>query len=502
MGRTSLFAREAAFDRRATEPGGAETGPEVALESERPLARAWVVVTVLQAAIVVAFASLFVFELDGRRFWAVSDDIYISACYARNIAAGNGPVWFPGADRVEGFSNPLWTGILVVVHALPFFREQDLGAYVLALQLAIVAGAMAAAFSVVRAMLALAGGAVDLRPLRLAAIVAISLGWASLGFWLAEGFEIGLVLLFALIAFRCSLAPPSARRAAAIGALAGLAFWARMDGPLVVRGSVLVRRVSRFQSGTSIDDRSGRWTRSHLAIAVGVLAAFMASQFLARRAVFGEWFPNTYWLKLEGWPLAERVADGLRRNLAEIPALALAWVLLLLPATRAALGAALRPARALLATASALVAYSIHNGGDSWMLRLGFDRFGAPGAVLLGIALAVYLLRVGRTDGAVLGAAAAALAIALSPALLDPSLTFVARLVLGKFAVTEKTYIGYGRAFEECSRPARRSRSERPARSCTSRTAAGTTSSGSATPGSRGSRSTTRRRRRVTTSAT
>ena len=73
------------------------------------------------------------FRVDGELVFAVSDDIYISACYARNLAAGHGAVWYPGAAPVEGFSNPLWTALLALVHLVPFFRETDLGLYVMTL---------------------------------------------------------------------------------------------------------------------------------------------------------------------------------------------------------------------------------------------------------------------------------------------------------------------------------------------------------------------------------
>ncbi len=49
-----------------------------------------------------------------RRF--VTDDAYISLRYARNFAQGHGPVWNPGGEVVEGFSNPL----LVLAEALAF----------------------------------------------------------------------------------------------------------------------------------------------------------------------------------------------------------------------------------------------------------------------------------------------------------------------------------------------------------------------------------------------
>lgn len=58
-------------------------------------------------------AYLFHAALFGR--WIV-DDAAISFAYARNIAEGYGIVHQPGAESVEGYSNPLWTALLALLH--------------------------------------------------------------------------------------------------------------------------------------------------------------------------------------------------------------------------------------------------------------------------------------------------------------------------------------------------------------------------------------------------
>ena len=45
-------------------------------------------------------------------YWYI-EDAAISFSYARNVANGEGFVTYPGGERVEGFSNPLWTYLLV-----------------------------------------------------------------------------------------------------------------------------------------------------------------------------------------------------------------------------------------------------------------------------------------------------------------------------------------------------------------------------------------------------
>lgn len=406
------------------------------------LARLWAGATLLQIAALVFFSSLFVFAIDGQRVWAVSDDIYISSCYARNLAHGAGAVWYPGAPPVEGFSNPLWTLVLALVHALPFFREEQLGLYVLLLQIALLASASWLAFGILRRLLALAGGSLEPAPLRLCALGVLSLGWTSLAFWQADGFEVGLVLLLALFALRLALGgAPTSRRALCIGLLCAACFWTRMDGVLVCLPALLTLLVDR------------RWAREHLGFCAVGFALPAGALFLLRYAYFGEWLPNTYYLKLSGWPLADRLARGVRSNAALFPALALAWGSCALPRVRLALGAARRPALALLATATLLVAYSCHNGGDSWNLRLGYDRFSAPGAWLLGLLLALAVLRLGATRRERIATALVSGVIALSPLLLDPSLLYTARLCSGTFERSERMLVEYGRAFESCSRP-------------------------------------------------
>src|SRR3954471_24705387 len=44
----------------------------------------------------------------GRRF-TLFDDAMISMRYGQTLADGHGFVWYPGAPKVEGYTNPLWT---------------------------------------------------------------------------------------------------------------------------------------------------------------------------------------------------------------------------------------------------------------------------------------------------------------------------------------------------------------------------------------------------------
>ncbi len=403
---------------------------------DRRLGRIWLAATLFQVAVLVFFAAQYVFGLDGQRCWGVSDDIYISACYARNLAHGAGAVWYPGAAPVEGFSNPLWTLLLALVHALPFFREEQLGLYVLVLQLALVGAIGALAASILRRLLERVGS-MELGRGRALALFVLSLSLGTLAFWMAEGFEVGLVLLFGLVALRVALREPfGAREARILGLCAGLALWTRMDGVLACAPAALLVALER------------RWRPGTLAAAALGFGLPAAALFLVRHAVYGEWLPNTYYLKLAGWPLGDRLRQGLGIDWTMLPGLALCWLGLAFRALRERLGALLRPVLALLATATLLVFYSIHNGGDSWGPWLGYDRFTAPAALFLGLALALALLRLpGRA------VVAAALVAAFAPLALDKHVGDLVRLVRGKTERSEPSFAAFGRALEDCSKP-------------------------------------------------
>ena len=74
-------------------------------------------------AVYVLYALAFVYRSSvvagGQRYFVLMDDAMISMTYARNLAEGHGAVWYPGAEPVQGYSNPLWMLYMAAVHCLP-----------------------------------------------------------------------------------------------------------------------------------------------------------------------------------------------------------------------------------------------------------------------------------------------------------------------------------------------------------------------------------------------
>ena len=311
--------------------------------------------------------------------WGMPDDVYISAAFARTFAHGGGLRWYPGAPAVEGFSNPLWVLVLALLHVVPGFREDDLGLYVGILNgLMILLIACVFVDAVTRAT----GPSAWSWP---RAALALALAWTTsiaLCFWAGSGFETTAIALLALTAFREALAPAGQLRLPRIALLIALAFWTRIDA--IIPCSAAILTVARRL----------RWSRSLLLPSVG-LVALTGSQFPLRRWYFGEWLPNTYYLKATGWPFADRVTQGLLGSF--VPVLLLLCVVV--PCwrfMRSGLGSAALPVTSALITYGLSLGYSIHNGGDLAYFY-GYDRFTAIGSIFLGFAVvsAAFELRMG-----------------------------------------------------------------------------------------------------------
>jgi hypothetical protein len=183
--------------------------------------------------------------------------------------------------------------------------------------------------------------------------------------------------------------------------------------------------------------------------------ALIAALLLARRAYFGAWLPNTYWLKATGWALRARLARGVNQNATLLALLPAPWLTLLVPALRRQL-----PPHALAAWLGFALAvlYSCYVGGDSWRPFGGYDRHTAVGGLLLawGLAAALSALVAPRWAQALAWLAASACVIA--PLARDD----LPRVANGLFSrrvplrSLEREWIAYGKTFAEISRPGAR----------------------------------------------
>jgi hypothetical protein len=123
-------------------------------------------------------------------------------------------------------------------------------------------------------------------------------------------------------------------------------------------------------TGLALFDPPNR--RKHLLWGSLTLFAFLAGQSLIRYGYYGEWLPNTYYLKMGGLSLLTRLRVGfgaLRQFMWTSN-----WVLFALPL----LIFILKPSKdtfLLFAIVLGQAAYSVYVGGDAWEHRGGANRF-------------------------------------------------------------------------------------------------------------------------------
>ena len=234
----------------------------------------------------------------------VTDDAWISVRYAENLARGEGPVWNPGGERVEGYSNPG----LVAVEVLADLAGWS--AMAAARTLGVACGA-----ACVLAVL-LRGRAVVGTPAAGSGAVLTACS-APFALWAVGGLEtlpVALALTLAVL----ELARSDGGRPAVAAALLAVLPWLRPEG-LVVAGAVVLA-----------SEAAGLWRRSSRAAALRRLAWLaglpLVSQVLLeleRLAVYGHLLPNSVLYK-SGTGELFAVAGGFVRQSGLVLVLAVA----------------------------------------------------------------------------------------------------------------------------------------------------------------------------------
>jgi len=366
------------------------------------------------AAYYAAFISRTSFLIGSTRYFPLLDDAMVSMRYARHLVQGHGLVWNVGEPPLEGFTNPLWTLVMAAVHLLPLPQHR----YTLAVQVlgaAILLGLLVTVFRLASWLGQNAEPATtrpNAKPVTsatpIAAMLLAGFYWPLL-YWTLEGMEVGLLALIVTLAAAALI---TGKRPAVTYALLGAGTFVRTDFVVVLLACAV--------AGAALDDPRRR--RAHLTLGLAVGIAAVTLQTTARLLYFHDPLPNTYYLKLTGYPTALRVARGAWVLLTTI--MRSNGLLLFLPAAAIALerGAARRRQLLLLTPFFAQAAYSVWVGGDAWEGTIPCNRYLAVGTPLLFVAatrpiarLAAWLDPRTRLGAAPALAVAVAVVLAIAP---------------------------------------------------------------------------------------
>jgi hypothetical protein len=298
------------------------------------------------------------FMVGGQTFAVLFDDAMISMTYARTLASGHGLVWYPGAERIEGFSNPLWVLLMSGFHLLPIPQR------LMSLPV-MIAGAL----FLLATLLFVYKIAKRLNPDGpLPALLAVFLTafYYPLSNWSLLGTEVSALLLITAAGVWLALRSlDEGRVIPGLYVLIGISTLIRQD--MSVPFLVILGWLWLF-------DRHNRW--KHFACGLASLLFFLGGQTLLRHAYYGEWLPTTYFLKMSGMPLNYRLLRGWYTLVDFIDGMH--WQVYLIAFSVLIFK---RDKRWLLPVLILLgqFAYSVLVGGDAWEHRGGANRFIALG---------------------------------------------------------------------------------------------------------------------------
>ena len=300
----------------------------VALFSGVLLVGIWMPVTLLSKSVVLA----------KERYWWLFDDGMISMHFARNLAQGSGLVWNAG-ERVEGYSNFLWTLWMAVFHWLPV-PESKTSLLVLLTNIGIGLWSLKLLTRVVPTL----GG----KALALAGSLCAFAVSRDILYWATGGLETTLTGLLVLLATLKIL--EEAERAAprlSTFLIIGLIPLVRTDGivlALLLIGLALVLSPNR---------------RTAFAYAAACLALPIAHEIF-RIAYYGELLSNTAYLKTLNW--SGRYVAGIRHTLLFCVQYSPLLVLALLDARKPGR----KKPRLLLCLIALYAGYVAYVGGDAF----------------------------------------------------------------------------------------------------------------------------------------
>ena len=286
----------------------------------------------------------------GSRRFTLFDDAMISMDYGRTLAKTGELVWFPGAPRVQGFTNPLWTLWMSFIHLLGF----DGSSAALLVSLTGLLLILASSWVIFDLVHTYSAGNNHL----IAVLSAGSLPFLyPLTYWTLRGMEVGALTFFCLLLLRAtvnhirdgrvrisfSMILPIVLGIATrfdfaifcVVAIAALLLW----GPAYVK----IRLVAIYGA---------------------IVVATAALVCLAQKLYWGSWLPNTYHLKMDGVSPIDRISRGL----ASSAKTSVLFAIIAIAVITQLRSTEFHRRVVLIASAMfvAMASYAVYIGGDAW----------------------------------------------------------------------------------------------------------------------------------------
>ena len=294
----------------------------------------------------------------GSRRFTLFDDAMISMDYGRTLAKTGELVWFPGAPRVQGFTNPLWTLWMAFVHLIGFNGSPA----ALIISLTGIVLILASSWIIFDLVLTYSAGNSQL----IAVLAAGSLPFLyPLTYWTLRGMEVGALTFFCLLLLRATINHIR-------------------DGRVRIQFSMVLPMIlgiaTRFDFAifcvvavAALLMWGPHYVKNRLVFQYGAIVVTTAALVcLAQKLYWGSWLPNTYHLKMDGVSPIDRIARGLASSAKTTVLFAIIAIALVCHLR----SKEIRQRLVVIASAMfmAMAAYAVYIGGDAWEAEM-FNRF-------------------------------------------------------------------------------------------------------------------------------
>ncbi len=232
------------------------------------------------------------FLIEGHRYFSLADDQMISMKYAKNLANGDGLVWEKGAVKVEGYSNLLWVLLMAIVHLLPIpinsisLVVQIIGLFFLLLNLFIIKKISELIFN--------KNSFIVISSLILSAF------YFPLNYWAIHGFEISaIVLILNFSIYKYLVNSNNENKQYFSFLLLAIGILLRLD---LIIPYILFLFFEFFSKKNNLKE---------ILIYTLPLIIVIAGTTIFRFLYYGDILPNTYYLKISGYPFFLRLSRGM-----------------------------------------------------------------------------------------------------------------------------------------------------------------------------------------------
>ncbi len=332
--------------------------PTVTTHNYRLNRNDWIFIVLI--ILYVLYALLFIkstsVRIGSQEYFCLFDDSMISMTYAKNLAGGYGLVYNVGEDPVEGYSNLLW--VLFMAAVLLLKPSSAYGSLVIQVsELILIVASLYYIRKTIRRFY-------RSEVIALAAVF-LTAFYFPINNWALQGMDVGPVMFVLSLALYFTLACIDNGRVTVL--------------PFIVLGIGTLLRIDFvvffFVMALFLFSSLKSHRKTVVFYSLATILLFLGGQTLFRLLYYGEWLPNTYFLKMTGTPLIVRGLMGLTSTIGLMDDLS--YVIFCLPLIYIMFHKADRFIQLASLLIFTVLFYNIYVGGDAWDWYGGANRYWA-----------------------------------------------------------------------------------------------------------------------------